>query len=65
MFYTPQKKKEESKALEKIQLKHLIIPFLILGVGCFIALIIFLLEMIIKKKTRKVQQENESNNKNI
>ena len=65
MFDTPQKKNEESKALEKIQLKHLIIPFLILGVGCFIALIIFLLEMIVKKKTRKVQQENENNNQNI
>ena len=46
MFGPDEKEKKESKPLEKIQLKHLIIAFLILGVGCFVALIVFMIEMI-------------------
>ena len=40
MFGKAKKEMEESKPLEKIQLKHLIIAFVILGVGCSLALVI-------------------------
>ena len=53
MFYKFEKEKKESKPLEKIQLKHLILAFIILGVGCFVALFVFLLEMIGKKRSMK------------
>ena len=42
--------KEKSESLEKIQLKHLIIAFLVLGVGWFVALVVFLIEMKGRKK---------------
>ena len=45
MFREYPKDKAESEPLEKIKLKHLIIPFFILGVGCFVSLVVFLLEM--------------------
>ena len=50
MFYAYPKEKPESQTLEKIQLKHLILAFLILGVGCFVASLVFLLEMIYGEK---------------
>ena len=53
MFKTGQKEKKESEPLDKIQLKHLIIAFLILGVGWFVALIVFLCEIKGKKKGAK------------
>jgi hypothetical protein len=46
MFYPDKKETEESEPLEKIQMKNLIIAFLILGFGCFAAFVVFLLEMI-------------------
>ena len=49
MFPADEKEMKESKPLEKIQLKHLIIAFLILGVGCFVALGVFLIEMTGRK----------------
>ena len=60
MFYTREEDKKESKPLEKIQLKHLIIAFFILGVGCFVAFVVFLLEMIGGKKVQEAQQGIES-----
>ena len=54
MFTPDEKEKKESKPLEKIQLKHLIIAFLILGVGCFVALIVFMIEMIGNKRSVKL-----------
>ena len=39
-------KMKESKHLEKIQLKHLIIPFFILGAGWFLVLSVFMFEKI-------------------
>ena len=62
MFYTDEKEKKETKPLEKIQLKHLIIPFIILGVGLFVALVVFLIEMTGRKN--EVRQANDSNNQN-
>ena len=55
MFDTFGKEKKESEPLEKIQLKHLIIAFIILGVGCFLALLVFFIEMIGKKKVQEAQ----------
>ena len=52
----------ESKPLEKIQLKHLIIAFLILCVGCFVAFIVFIVELKGNKsmhKTAKGQQQRK------
>ena len=54
MFGPDQKEKKESKPLEKIQLKHLIIAFLILGLGCFVALIVFMIKMIGNKRSMKL-----------
>ena len=65
MFYTDEKEKKESKPLEKIQLKHLILAFIILGVGCFLALIVFLIEMIGKKQVHEGQQANDGENPNM
>ena len=62
MFPVNEKEKKESKPLEKIQLKHLIIAFLILGVGWFVALVAFLIEMTGRKN--EVRQANDSNNQN-
>ena len=60
-----EKEKKESKPLEKIQLKHLILAFIILGVGCSLALIVFLIEMIGKKKVHEVQQANDGENQDM
>ena len=65
MFKTGQKEKKESEPLDKIQLKHLIIAFLILGVGCLIALIVFMIEIFCGKKVQEGQQGSNSENKNI
>ena len=65
MFYKDEKEKKESKPLEKIQLKHLIIAFIILGVGCSLALIVFLIEMIGKKQVNEGQQANDGENRNM
>ena len=60
MFYTDEKEKKESKPLEKVQMKHLIIAFLILGVGWFIALAVFLIEMKARRNVNEAQQSNNS-----
>ena len=65
MFTTDEKEKKESEPLEKIQMKHLIIAFLILGMGCFVALIVFLLEMIGRTKRNEVEQANDSETQNM
>ena len=65
MFYPDEKEKKESELLEKIQMKHLIIAFLILGMGCFVALIVFLLEMIGRTKRNEVEQANDSETQNM
>ena len=65
MFYKDEKDMKESKPLEKIQLKHLIIAFLILGVGCFVALMVFFLEMICGKKVHEARQVNNGENQNM
>ena len=53
MYGTDEEEKKASKPLEKVQLKHLIIAFIILGVGCFVAFVVFLLEVIFKSKKYK------------
>ena len=65
MFSTDEKEMKETKPLEKIQLKHLIIPFLILGVGCFIALVVFLIEMMSKKQVHESQHAKDRGNQNM
>ena len=59
--------KTKSKSLQKTELKHLIIAFIILGAGCFVGLIVFLLEMIIGrgKKVQEAQQGRETENQNL
>ena len=57
MFYTDKIENKESKALEKIQMKHLIIAYLILGVGWLVAMVVFMLEMYLGKKVQEVQQQ--------
>ena len=59
MFKAIEIEKKESKPLDKVQLKHLIIAFLILGVGCFFAFLVFLLEMVSKKKVQEAQQGSD------
>ena len=56
MFGEWSKYKPESEPLDKINLEHSIIPFLILGAGCFVALIVFLLEIIFGEKRHQAQQ---------
>ena len=63
MFGTDIEEKKESKPLEKVQLKHLIIAFLILGVGCFLAFLVFLIEMISGKKVKEAQQGGDIDQK--
>ena len=65
MFYKAKKEMEESKPLEKIQLKHLIIAFVILGVGCSLALVIFVWEIIWGEKVHKVLKSNNGENQNM
>ena len=65
MYDIDEKEKAESKPLEKIQMKHLIIAFLILGIGCFVALIVFLLEMFGKKKVMEEHQASNRENLNL
>ena len=65
MFYAYDKEKPEYKPLEKIQLKHLILAFIILGVGCFVALAVFLGEMIFGKKGHAALQANNGGNQNM
>ena len=65
MFYTYGKENKEPGPLEKIHLKHLIIPFIILGVGCFVALVVFLFEMYCGKKVQVAQQGSDSENQNM
>ena len=62
---TVDKEKKESEQLEKIQLKHLIIAFLILGVGWFVALIVFVCEMMGKKMVHKSAEGQHSENQNM
>ena len=57
MFYTDKIENKESKALEKIQMIHLIIAYLILGVGWLVAMVVFMLEMYLGKKVQEVQQQ--------
>ena len=62
MFSTDEEEKKESKPLEKVQLKHLIIAFLILGVGWFVALVVFLLEMNGRRNVQEAEQGSETEN---
>ena len=62
MFEADEKEKKESKPLEKVQMKHLIIAFIILGVGWFVALVAFLIEMTGRKN--EARQAYDSNNEN-
>ena len=62
MFGADEKEKKESKPLEKVQMKHLIIAFIILGVGWCVALTVFLIEMTGRKN--EARQANDSNNQN-
>ena len=52
MFEKDEKEMKESR--KKIKLKHLIIAFLILGSGWFVALVVFILEKIWQKKVQIV-----------
>ena len=65
MFEKYYKEKKESEPLEKIQLKHLIIAFIILGVGCLVALFVFMIEMSCGTKVQEGQQGGNSENQNI
>ena len=65
MFEADSKEMPESEPLEKIKLKHLIIPFLILGAGCSVALIVFLLEMMCGKKGHQAKKAITSEDENM
>ena len=65
MFGQDFREKTESKPLEKVQMKHLIIAFLIFGVGCLVALFVFLIEMSCGTKVQEGQQGGNSENQNI
>ena len=56
MFHQIEKDEKESKPLEKIQLKHLIIAFLILVVGWFVALGVFFCELIAETNFPKTEK---------
>ena len=64
MFGQDFREKTESKPLEKVQMKHLIIAFLIFGVGCLVALFVFIFEMFCGKKVQEAQQGSNSENQN-
>ena len=57
--------KKGSKPLEKVQLKHLIIAFLILGVGCSVALLVFMCEMNCGTKVQEAQQNSDREYQNM
>ena len=65
MFETVKKERKESEPLEKIKLKHLVIAFLILGVGSLVAFVAFLLEMIGGKKLQEAQKDSDTENQNM
>ena len=65
MFGEWSKDKPESEPLEKIKLKHLILPFLILGAGCSVALLVFLLEIFCGTKGHQAQKAITSENENM
>ena len=65
MFDTFENVNRESEPLEKIQLKHLIVAFLILGVGCFVALIVFMIERFWGGMLKETQQVSDSENQNM
>ena len=62
MFGYEENETKETKPLEKVQLKHLIIAFIILGVGCLVASFIFLIEIFCGKKG---QQSSSRENQNF
>ena len=62
MFSINEEEIKDSGPIEKIQLKHLIIAFLVLGAGCFIALVVFMFEMIWGGKVEELQPTNVSEN---
>ena len=45
-FKYPQPEFAEEEPLEKIQLKHLILPYVLLGVGSLTALLVFVSEIV-------------------
>ena len=65
MFSSDENEKEESKPLEKVQLKHLIIALIILGVGCLVAFVVFLIEMFCGKKVQETHRGNSRENQNM
>ena len=65
MFNTDYKEKKESTPLEKVHLKHLIIAFVILGVGCLVALLVFMIEMSCGTKIQEGHQGGNSGNQNM
>ena len=64
IFGKDYKEQKVSKPLEKIQLKHLIIAFLILGVGCVVALLVFMIEMNRGTKVQEGEQGSSRENQN-
>ena len=65
MFYGGQTVPEDPEPLEKIHLNHLILPFIILGVGCSVALVVFVLEIIWKRKGHQARKANTGENQNM
>ena len=59
IFVKNAKENQENPALEKIQLKHLIIAFTIIGSGCLVALVVLLLEICWGRKVLAKQEAME------
>ena len=61
MLYTEGRTVQEDEPLEKIKIEHLMIPFVILGVGTIISLFVFFGELYVGKlKTSKLAVENSA-----
>ena len=60
MFPSPDFKYPEEDEKEVIGMKHLVIPFSILCIGLFLALISFLVEITIKKRNTSIQAESDT-----
>ena len=50
--------KKESEDTQKIQLEHLIIPYIILGVGLVVGLVVFLFEKLVERQVTAQAKNN-------
>ena len=54
-------KKKETEDTQKIQPKHLIIPYIILGVGLVVGLVVFLVEKLVERQVKAQPNDNLEN----